>query len=251
MYINLNYEYFLSIITGIVVPLYVNFSSNDNGSPNNSRNPDRNNNSENHENPSSNPNDNVQGSDPMDVDQENGDPMDVDQESGDPMDVDENNNNDEDVDYYDGEDEKDTSDTDDVHEVAENNAPKQVLKDLATLNEAKRNNNPEALNEIKKQYEQFFLDDDGEKLPDEEGIGYLEEYLKSEYPKEYKKSELETKIEEATSKAENHRKNANYLEQVAEETSDVDEKEKLKKDAKHLRDSAEDFEKKQMRRRKS
>ncbi len=160
VYINLNYEYFLSIITGIVVPLDVNFSSNDNGSPNNSRNPDRNNNSENHENPSSNPNDNVQGSDPRGCnDQENGDPYGCwSLESGDPMDVDENNNNDEEeIDYYGwGKMKKILVIQMMFMKWLKIMAPKQVLKDLATLNEAKRNNNPEALNEIKKQYEQFF-----------------------------------------------------------------------------------------------
>ena len=79
----------------------------------------------------------------------------------------------------------------------EHNAPERIMDDLDKVDKA-RNNDPDALEYLHKQYSEFFY-----KVSDEEALNDLEEYLEEEFIPEYKRSEREAdelEAEEARSK---------------------------------------------------
>ena len=87
-------------------------------------------------------------------------------------------------------DEEDNSDSDDlenadVTEIDDHNAPEEIIDDLDTIDKA-RNGDPDALDEIKREYPEFFKENS-----DEEGLDQVEEYLESEFEGEHEISELE------------------------------------------------------------
>lgn len=101
-----------------------------------------------------------------------------------------NSNSDNDSDY-----ESDDVKDEDVEEVDNHNAPEEVMNDLDKV-DAARNNDPQALEYLKKEYSSFFEDN-----TEEEALDQIEDYLEEEFPGEYKKSEEEAdrmSIEEKT-----------------------------------------------------
>ena len=111
-----------------------------------------------------------------------------------------NNNSDSDSDL---ESESDSDDLEkaDVKEVNNHNAPEEVINDLDTLDKARRGD-PEALDEIKREYSEFFRENS-----DEEGLKQVEEYLDSEFEPEHIISELEADALEQEANAEGDRSN--------------------------------------------
>lgn len=89
-----------------------------------------------------------------------------------------NSENSEDSDYDDVED-------CDAMEVDNHNGPEQVVEDLNNVDKA-RNNDQEALDELKREYPAFFEDNS---VP--EALNQIEHYLESEFPGELERSEKE------------------------------------------------------------
>jgi hypothetical protein len=106
------------------------------------------------------------------------------------------------------------------------------MDDLDILDKA-RNNDPEALEYLSREYGEFF-----EGTSKKEGLKNLEGYLVDEFPTEYKRSELEADAIEATENAENLERMASQLEKEAEETADPQKKENLAENIEALRDKA-------------
>jgi uncharacterized membrane protein YgcG len=76
----------------------------------------------------------------------------------------------------------------DVTEVNDHNAPEEIIDDLDLLDKA-RKGDPEALDEIKREYPEFFRENS-----DKEGLKEVEEYLDSEFEPEHRISELEADV---------------------------------------------------------
>lgn len=85
-----------------------------------------------------------------------------------------------------------------VVELEDYNGPEQVMNDLDLVDEA-RMGYLDALNEVKKNYPEFFNEND-----DEEGLRQVEEYLENEFPKELAQSEREADELEAIARAYNN-----------------------------------------------
>jgi hypothetical protein len=85
----------------------------------------------------------------------------------------------------------------DVTEVDDHNAPEKIIDDLDTIDKA-RKGDPDALDEIKQEYPEFFKENS-----DEEGLDQVEEYLEEEFEGEYERSELEADALEQNDEGDN------------------------------------------------
>jgi len=138
-----------------------------------------------------------------------------------------NSNSDSNSDYDDSE----NNSTEEINDL-EYNGPERIMDDLDMIDKA-RNNDPEALEYLAKEYKEFFED-----TSKEDGLDLLEHYLEKEFPGEFERSELEADAIEATEKAEDLEGKANRLEKKAEDTTDPQKKEKLYEKAEDLRGKA-------------
>ena len=158
-----------------------------------------------------------------------------------------NNNRDNNEDYNNNSDsnnnpnnnEDSNSNSDDVEmsntqEVYDHNAPEEIMDDLDNVDRARRND-PNALDELKREYPAFF-----EGKTDKEGLDDLESYLEEEFPVELKKSELEADAEEAQAKADSCIRKAEIVERIAEQLTDPEEKANLRKQGEDYRKTAEE-----------
>lgn len=107
---------------------------------------------------------------------------------------------------------EDNSEDSDYEEVENHNAPEEVMKDLDMVDKAK-NNDPEALEYLAKEYRSFFEDN-----TKEEALKDLEEYLENEFPGELRKSNFEADADEARDEAEINESIAEALKKEAEGT---------------------------------
>jgi hypothetical protein len=203
----------------------INYFSNENNPDNNEGsnssstiNSDDENNSDNNEGSNGNPNNN------------NRDAMEVD-------DIDSNSDN-----------ESNPDDPENIEEVPdpEHNAPERIVDDLDVVEKAK-NNDPEALEYLKREYSDFF-----DNTSENEALNQIKEYLEDEFPKELKRSEHEADALKAKENAEDIQKEIDELEKEEKETTDPQIKENLSTGIGALKDRVqEELEKAEKSTRKS
>ena len=112
-------------------------------------------------------------------------------------------------------DNNEDANSNDVDMSDNHNGPESIMDDLDKLDKARKNNDQEALNELKQDYPAFFEDN-----TDKEALNEIEKYLEEEFPAEIKRSELEADAMDARQNAEEREKVAERLESLAEETTD-------------------------------
>jgi hypothetical protein len=116
----------------------------------------------------------------------------------------------------------------------EHNAPERIMDDLDIIDKA-RNNDPDALEYLRREYGEFFND-----TSDDQALNDIEEYLEEEFPKEHERSENEADALKAKENAEDIEKEIKELEKEAQETTDPQRKENLSLSIKVLTDRAQE-----------
>jgi hypothetical protein len=190
-----------------------NHPGNNEGSNSNfTNNSDENNQPDNHEESNDYPNNN----------------SDSEEKNRDAMEVDNNDSNSDNGSYSD--------DPEYIEEIKdpEHNAPERIMDDLDVVDKAK-NNDPEALEYLKREYADFFDD-----TSEDEALNDIEKYLEEEYPKEHKRSEHEADALKAKENAEDIEKEIDELEKEAKETTDPQIKENLSIGIGALKDRAQE-----------
>lgn len=114
----------------------------------------------------------------------------------------------------------------------EHNAPERIVDDLDIVDKAK-NNDPEALEYLSREYGHFFDDTSKDKALED-----IQEYLEGEFPKELERSEFEADALQAIENAEDIEKQVSELEKESEETTDPQIKENISKSIDILKDKA-------------
>ena len=194
-----------------------NNQGSNNYSTDNSNSEDDDNNSENNEGSNGNPDNNSDS-------EKNRDAMEV-------KDNDSNSDND-----SKSENDSDSDDSENIEKVQdpEHNAPERVMDDLDMVDKA-RNNDPEALEYLKREYGAFFDD-----TSNEEALNQIEGYLEEEFPLELKSSEHEADALKAKENAEDIEKEVDNMEKEVKETTDPQIKENLSVSIEILKERAQE-----------